>query len=225
MKQTTLGLLWLACSLAAAHAGAQADLESGRQLVLQGDGQGTAPCMTCHGADGAGMAAAGFPALALLDPGYMSKQLQDFKSGARASAVMAPTVAQLDAAQMDAVSRYYASLPLPVAAAEASADADAAQLALGRTLVEEGDWSRYIVPCGSCHGPGNTGVGAEFPALAGQHAAYIKQQLQAWQNGSRHNDPNQLMLAIAERLSAAEIDAVAAYLSRLPAAGPATGAP
>jgi cytochrome c553 len=222
MRLNTSALLLLTGCLLAANASAQSALEAGRQLVMQGDGQGTAPCMTCHGADGAGMAAGAFPALAQLTPGYMVKQLQDIKSGARASAVMAPTVAQLGEAQMDAASQYYASQQ---PAAPALAAADEALLARGAVLVNEGDWSRYIVPCASCHGPGNRGVGEEFPALAGQHASYIKQQLLAWQSGSRNNDPQQLMLAIAERLSAADIDAVAEYLSRLPASAPATGAP
>lgn len=222
MRLTTSALLMLTGCLMAATANAQSPLDTGRQLVMQGDGQGSAPCMTCHGADGAGMAAGGFPALSQLAPGYMVKQLQDFKSGARASAVMAPTVAQLSEAQMDAASQYYASQQ---PAAPALATADEALLARGAALVNEGDWSRYIVPCASCHGPDNRGVGAEFPALAGQHASYIKQQLLAWQGGSRSNDPQQLMLAIAERLSTAEIEAVAEYLSRLPVSAPATGAP
>jgi len=220
MKTCLAAVLLFSIVLLAEPTRAQADAEeTGRALAMQGDSQGTAPCMTCHGADGAGMADAGFPALSLLQADYMLKQLQDFQSGARASAIMAPTVAQLSAGQMAAVSRYYANLPAP-AATQASTPVDSAQLMLGEQLVNEGDWSRYVVPCASCHGPGNRGVGAEFPALAGQHALYLKQQLQAWQSGSRHNDPNQLMLAIAERLTAEEIDAVTLYLSTLPSGAP-----
>jgi cytochrome c553 len=214
--------LLLAASLSTLPASAQPDADLGRRLVMEGEGLGSAPCMTCHGADGAGMAAAGFPSLALLQPGYMVKQLQDIQSGARASAIMAPIVASLTPAQMDAVSHYYASQQ---PAAVASTEGDAAVLARGEQLVNEGDWARYVVPCASCHGPGNRGVGDEFPALAGQNAAYLKQQLLAWQTGSRNNDPQQLMLAIAERLSPVDIDAVAEYLSRLPVSRLSAGAP
>ena len=160
------------------------------------------------------MAAAGFPALANLEAGYLVKQMQGYQSGKRPSVVMAPTVARLTPQQLQDVAAWYASQrPQPAPAAELSPE----QLALGQTLATEGDWERYIVPCESCHGPGNRGVGSEFPALAGQHASYLKQQLLAWQDGTRSNDPQQLMLAIAARLSPTEIDAVAEYLSRLPA--------
>ncbi|SEH68089.1 Cytochrome c553 [Stutzerimonas xanthomarina] len=54
-------------------------------------------CITCHGAEGEGMAAAGFPRLAGLPAGYMRKQLGDFASGARANPTMQPIAAALSA--------------------------------------------------------------------------------------------------------------------------------
>jgi thiosulfate dehydrogenase len=60
------------------------------------------------------------------------------------------------------------------------------------------------------------GVGNSFPALAGQHASYLKAQLMAWRIGSRDNDPNQLMKGIAERLSEQQISAITEYYATLP---------
>lgn len=191
---------------------AQGDTDKGAQLVNQGDGSG-APCMACHGPDGGGNAVAGFPRLAGLDAGYLAKQIQDYNSGRRVSPVMQPNVDNFSEQQIQDIAAYYASLPVP--ASTAASSASESQLAMGKKLAEEGDWDNNIPPCSTCHGPGNRGVGDAFPALAGQHPSYIKQQLEAWRNGQRKNDPNQLMTAVAERLSSEQVDAVAAYLGTL----------
>ena len=49
----------------------------------------TASCAGCHGEDGNSMMP-GFPKLAGQHKGYLVKQLQAFKSGARMSPMMAP---------------------------------------------------------------------------------------------------------------------------------------
>jgi len=59
-------------------------------------------CVTCHGAEGEGMAAAGFPRLAGLSAGYMKKQLADFASGERANPIMQPIAAALSSEEADA---------------------------------------------------------------------------------------------------------------------------
>ena len=46
-------------------------------------------------------------------------------------------------------------------------------------------------------------------------------KLQAWRDGSRSNDPNQLMVGVAKALSESEIQAVANYFAQ-PAAQEAT---
>jgi len=73
-----------------------------------------------------------------------------------------------------------------------------------------------ITACAACHGPnGNGNPAAKFPALGAQHAAYTIKQLQMFRDGSRANDPNQMMRDIATRLSEQEIEALAMYLSTL----------
>lgn len=79
-----------------------------------------------------------------------------------------------------------------------------------------GAWDREVPPCASCHGPNGRGVGATFPELAGQHASYLSAQFAAWKNGTRSNDPQNLMKGVAERLTDAEIQAVAAWFAAQP---------
>src|SRR5690606_8409465 len=85
-------------------------------------------------------------------------------------------------------------------------------LAHGEKLALRGDWDRYVIACVSCHGPGNAGVGSDFPRLAGQHPEYIKAQLVAYRDGIRTNDPINLMSSIAQRMNDHDIDAVSAWL-------------
>lgn len=203
-----------ATSASAAESG---NPDRGATLATQGDGSG-APCTACHGADGAGNNAGGFPRLAGLDADYLFKQMVDMNAGKRTSPVMQPNIDNFDEQQLRDLAAYYAGMPVPKTSTATSVDASV--MAMGSKLVNEGDWDNYVPPCSTCHGPGNHGVGHVFPAIAGQHPNYIRSQLQAWQNNQRNNDPNQLMTAIAERLSQEQIDAVAAYLGSQNATNP-----
>lgn len=174
-------------------------------------------CTACHQADGNGMNIPGgesWPRLAGLDANYIYKQLVEFKGGKRVNASMMPFATMLNDQQMKDLAVYYSKLPAGKAAGGGN---DTELLAHGEKLATAGDWDRYIVPCGTCHGPGNQGAGEHFPGIAGQHAGYIESQLVAWQEGKRDNDPQHLMLAIAERMNERDIKAVAAWLSTQPA--------
>lgn len=173
---------------------------------------GMAPCASCHGARGEGQAS--FPRLAGMNTTYLARQLEDFAAGRRANAVMAPIAKALAPADREALAQYYARLPLPSTAA--AADGSGA----GKRLALRGAWDRGVPACVQCHGPGGRGVGAAFPALAGQSAAYIGAQLKAFRDGLRKNDPQQLMRAPASKLTDAEIDAVAQWFASQPARRP-----
>lgn len=185
----------------------------GHKIASQG--MGGAPCLSCHGAQGEGNAAAGFPRLAGMNAAYLARQLRAFKDGSRKNPVMAPQAAGLDDAAIQAVARYYAGLPAP--ATTAPATADKGQLDHGRRLAQYGRWSDDIPACVQCHGPGGRGIAPHFPALAGQHASYISAQLKAWQQDQRQDDPNALMATVAKRLTDADIQAVAAWFASRPA--------
>ncbi|HEY1589314.1 MAG TPA: c-type cytochrome, partial [Rhodanobacter sp.] len=87
---------------------------------------------------------------------------------------------------------------------------------VGSVLAMRGRWDKQVPACGQCHGPAGVGVGAHFPPLAGQPAAYIEAQLKAWQQGTRHNDPLQLMQHLSAALDAQDIEAVAAWFAAQP---------
>ncbi|GAB2572370.1 c-type cytochrome [Dyella jejuensis] len=201
------------CTLVASAA--LADAPYGATIAQQGNGHGVAPCMACHGADGGGQAAAGFPRLASLPQAYLLKQLQDFTNGSRANATMQPVASGLSDAEREAVAAYYSALPIPPAPPLLTpAGADAQR---GHTLATRGRWEEGLPACEQCHGPAGIGVGEHFPPLAGQSAVYLSNELRAWQQGSRHNDPLRLMQSVAGKLSDADIAAISAWYAAQPA--------
>ena len=178
-------------------------------------------CETCHQADGSGQnnpAGESWPRLAGLEADYLARQLHAYKTGERSNPSMEAFAKMLDEEQILHVSAWFASLP-PANGQSAEEQGHSAELLKrGEQLATEGDWGNYIVSCNSCHGPDNLGAGTVFPAIAGQHFGYIRDQLLAWQQGTRKNDPQRLMASIAERMSSEDINAIAAWLSTQPAA-------
>jgi len=210
MTFSRLPLAGLFALLLAAQAQAADD---GHKLFTQGGANPAAmACTGCHGADGMGMAAVGFPRLAGLSAGYLAKQMGDFRSGARANPIMRPIVAALSDDEIAAVTRTLAAMPAPVYPRIGRAEKAEGS---GAVLALRGAWERDIPECVSCHGPGGVGVGDTFPPLAGQSAQYLSAQLNAWRQGTRKNDPNELMGQVARSLTDAEVTAVSAYFASL----------
>lgn len=209
--------------LAAALLCASVPLVAHSATAIERGKAAAAVCVACHQADGNGIALEGatpWPRLAGLDPVYLANQIHAFKSGARNNAEMQPFANMLSDAQIEDVSAYYASLPARAPEMPDAVEQDV--LDAGKKLAVHGDWDRYIVPCISCHGPGNQGVGHVFPDIAGQHAGYLANQLTAWREGERSGDPLGLMHAIAQRMTDSDITAVSAWLSTQPPANQAT---
>ena len=188
---------------------AQAD-DVAKTIASQGNKQGATACQTCHGADGSGTAAAGFPRLAGLDAGYIEQQLQNFRSGKRSNPVMQPIAKLLSKKEVPLMAAYYAALPIPASAAEGG---DAALLGKGEIIATRGDWDHEIPACFQCHGPSGKGMAPSFPATSGQSALYVSNQIEAWKSGSRANDPVGLMKSVADKLSADQLAAVSAFLA------------
>jgi cytochrome c553 len=172
-------------------------------------------CSACHGVNGLGNDQSGFPALAGLASPYIQAQLDAFKQGSRASPMMTGIARSLSVADIQALGDYYAALAIPAQALPP------ARSGMGANLAGRGDWQGGLgngVPsCNSCHGPNGIGVGTQFPRLAGQPQQYLVIQINDWRDGSRKTGPLGLMANVAHRLSAAQIDAVAAYYAGLPA--------
>ena len=71
--------------------------------------------------------------------------------------------------------------------------------------------------CVVCHGPDGNSNNPHWPNLAGQHAEYVKKQLEDYRTGSRKNDQ---MTPLAMALSDQDIaDLAAYYASRKPVTG------
>jgi cytochrome c553 len=210
-------LPFLASSFVAALAllPAGADAADAAAIATQGNGQGAPACMTCHGANGAGQSAAGFPRLAGLSAAYLQRQLDDFASGSRANAIMQPVASALGEAERKALGEYYSRLAIPPALATPTTPMPAND-SVGALLATRGRWSQQVPGCDQCHAPGGVGVGTNFPPLAGQSATYIENQLRAWKQGSRRNDPLELMQHVCKALSDADITAVATWYAAQP---------
>ncbi len=193
---------------------ANGDSEVGKQLSMKGDGSG-APCMSCHGPNGEGNDAGAFPYIAGMNENYLYRQMKAYQTGDRKNPVMAMNVDNFNDQQLQDIAAYYASLEKPKTTAD---NEDTALLEKGERLVKVGNWDEYIPPCSTCHGPDNQGVNENFPGIAGQHASYIKQQINEWKNNNRKTDNVQLMEAVAKRLNDEQIEAVSAYLASQPAA-------
>lgn len=190
-----------------------ASAADGQKVFTQGGAQpGATACLACHGADAMGLAPAGFPRLAGLPAGYLAKQLHDFRSGARSNPVMQPLAKALSEEEIAAVTATLAAMPGPQTPQTHRSQSASS---VGERLALRGAWERQVPECVSCHGPGGVGVGVAFPPLAGQPASYLVAQLNAWRNGTRHNDPNDLMGHVAKSLTGDEVTAVADYFAQL----------
>jgi cytochrome c553 len=169
-------------------------------------------CLSCHGAQGQGLEGAG-PKLAGLSSAYMAAQVKLFQSAKRQNPLMQPMAMMLQGDNIQIAADYFASLPVEDVGLHYRGDkvviADPAE-----KMAYQGDWSRDLPACFSCHGP--SAVGAElFPRLAGQQASYIKSQLEAWQKGTRKGDADNMMANVAGKLTAVEIDQLAQYFAAL----------
>lgn len=68
------------------------------------------PCAACHGADGNSTAEI-YPRLAGQYHDYLSRALHEYKSGERQNAIMAGFAKTLSDADIDKLSRYFATMP------------------------------------------------------------------------------------------------------------------
>ncbi|PHS31690.1 MAG: cytochrome c4 [Methylophaga sp.] len=166
-------------------------------------------CAACHGADGNSPSNM-FPKLAGQGEAYLVKQLIEFKDGTRNNAIMAPMVAALSEQDMADLAAFYAGNKVT----EGGTAEDL--LEAGQAVYRGGNKETGVPACMACHGPTGAGVpAAKWPALSGQHAAYIEAQLNAFASGTRSNDTNSMMRDIASKMTEAEIKAVSAYASGL----------
>lgn len=148
-----------------------------------------------------------WPKLAGQNPAYLARQLHLFKAGVRKNPLMSAMVTELTDADIDDIAAYYASQRAKPDPTMASAEV----IGRGRDLYQRGNAPAGVPACMTCHGSTAHGT-EELPRLAGQHEVYLKKQLWAFKVGQRTSP---VMSPVASRLTEADIDSVAAYLSTL----------
>jgi cytochrome c553 len=169
--------------------------------------QASTACQACHTADGS----RGSPANPILQgqhPEYLVKQLMEFKAGKRKNAVMSGMAATLSDEDMKHVAAFYGSKHAKPGFAK-----NKATVSLGEQIYRGGIMAKAVPACAGCHSPNGAGIPAQYPRLGGQHGDYTEAQLLAFRSGARAN--NAQMMAIAGKLSEAEIKAVADYITGL----------
>lgn len=184
------------------------------QSETQGDAQAGASkittCVACHGEGGNDSLQPDVPKIGGQSADYLFKQLVDIKGGSREAPLMVGMVASLSEQDMRDIAAYYASQEAP----QGAADPD--KIALGEKLYRSGNAEIGVAACTACHQPTGSGLAAAgYPALSGQDVAYTINQLKAFRSGERANDDSSIMRTLAERLTDAEIEAVASYVSGL----------
>ena len=164
-------------------------------------------CAACHGADG-NSAITLNPKLAAQYPEYLEKQLTEFKSGKRANAVMSGMASTLSEQDMKDIAAYFAAKKLTLGQAAKNGAGS-----LGEKIYRGGIAATGVPACAACHGPNGSGLPKQFPRLGGQHADYTLAQLKTFRTGERANAP--MMMAIAAKMTDAEMAAVADYIQGL----------
>jgi cytochrome c553 len=164
-----------------------------------------ARCEVCHG-PGGDSKISGTPRLNGQRQDYLLLRLKEFadptRSTPHATYQMWETATSLGDRVARDITQYFSSQK-PTAAAPSGALS-----AVGEKLYRQG--GPEIPACQQCHGAAGEGSGLA-PRLAGQHAAYIEQQLSAFMLGVRVSQP---MNKHAWHMSPDQFKALSAFLAR-----------
>lgn len=169
-------------------------------------------CTACHGAEGRAGSDGYYPRIAGKPAGYLYNQLLNFREGKRSYPAMAYMVAHMSDTYLKEIAGYFANQHPPYSAPLPS-EASAIVLEQGRLLVLQGDKSRNIAACASCHGKSMTGLAPYIPGLLGLPRDYLIAQLGAWQTGSRKAHAPDCMQQVASKLKPQDIAAVSSWLA------------
>lgn len=165
-----------------------ADIGSGKQLARL--------CADCHGQDGNSTNPI-FPRLAGQQPSYLVIQIKAFRDGQRKHQIMEGMVKNISDTDAEHIAAYFASL-------------EPKSVGSNRELAGAGK-KVFASNCASCHRPNAEGSGPQ-PRLAGQHPAYLFQQLKNFKSGQRNNF---IMKSMTSSLTEEKMRAVAEYLGSI----------
>lgn len=175
-------------------------------------------CASCHGDNGQSPTF-NWPHTAGQRGAYTAKMLLDYQSRLRlenkGAELMHDIAVMMTPQQIADVAAFYAKLPAPRDDGTPRPVVKSEGLS-AEQLVKKGDPARLLTPCASCHGVKGQGGKLEASALAGQNPQYLVRTLLDYQSGHRANDAAKGMRAFAQKLTRAEIDALASYYADLP---------
>lgn len=197
MKKLIWFPTWLCAVLAVAGMPAQA--QPGSQIAKR-------VCESCHGPEGNSTSAT-FPRLNGQQSSYIIAQLKSFRGHNRgdphAMAYMWGMAGPLSDDQIADIAKYFSSRK-PTEPQKGGTLA-----AEGRKIFTDGVDAHNIPACAACHGDHGEG-NSEIPRLAGQHADYLKTQLEDFRSLVRNND---VMHANTKDMTNREIEAVVSYMA------------
>ena len=189
---------------------ARANQEYNKALALKPDvANGLAiyrECAACHQPEGWGSTTGSVPQIAGQHANVVIKQLADFRTGNRDSALMIPyaSVESIGGAQALAnVAAYISTLEISVVNGQGSGS----DLELGKGLYQE-----HCADCHGASGEGNNDILA--PRIQAQHYKYLLRQFQSIRDGKRRN-ANAEMVALIQQFDDRQMEAVLDYASRL----------
>jgi cytochrome c553 len=211
LAATALAGAGAVCLADAAPDARHADVGHGAVVAAQGTAAGAPACAQCHAFEGISDSTGAFPRIAGQSAFYLAKQMRDFTSGVRTSAVMTPIAKALSLDDIADVAAYYAGVDSPYLPLPAP---DPALVKRGEQLATVGDAAKNLPSCNNCHGPGGAGEPPAIPYLAGQYAHYTAFELQMWRSGFRKSSP-EAMAQVARQLDDQDSAAVAAYFQQV----------
>lgn len=173
--------------------------------------QNAAVCAGCHGQAGQKPVMGVYPKLSGLGAKYLYNQLVAIKSGDRAIPEMTGLLDNMSERDLQDLAAYFNSQDMIVS--QANPDT----IDRGAALYRGGNLATGVPACAGCHNPQGTGnEPGGYPALGGQNAEYVIKQLNAYRDGTRNTGANAaIMMDVAAKLTDAEIEAVANYVSGL----------
>jgi len=183
---------------------------SGADIVeTGGDQEAIGACARCHGNDTV-PASRLVPILHGQPAASLERALRDYAAGLRDSGVMQTAAAGLTESAIRKLASHYAALPRPAIPPEPR---DAEAVTRGEALARQGDSSRGVPACLSCH---DAEASPSYPRLAGQWSRYLERQLTAWRKGLNDRSPTgRIMAPIGRRLTAGQARDLAAYFASL----------
>ena len=173
--------------------------------------QNAAVCTSCHGQGGGEPIMASYPKLTGIGERYLYDQLVAIKSGDRAIPEMTGLLDAMSDQDLQDLAAYFDSQEMVVN------QADPDLVDQGEALYRGGNMASGVPACAGCHNPkGDGNEPGGYPAIGGQSAEYLANQLKSYRAGERAGTSNAtIMVDVATELTDAEIEAVANYISGL----------